>query len=144
MRFLGWSQARNSSPPSPLQLQVLVEIDAVGLHPQVELALLGKVVAGHQLLGQRAGDVPQLGDKGLFGHGAGLLAALMCVTLKGALALGVDGAVFVTVAAVYFKLDGQLPDRPGLDGLGKPVCSPSSSGRGRQKNCAPPGSPRPG
>ena len=37
----------------------------------------------------------------------------------GALALGVGGAVFVTVAAVYFKLDGQLPDRPGLDRLGK-------------------------
>ena len=36
-----------------------------------------------------------------------------------AFGLGVGGAVFVTVAAVYFKLDGQLPDRPGLDGLGK-------------------------
>ena len=66
----------------------------------------------------------QLGDEGLFGHGAGLLAALgvdvLChLGTEGALALGVGGAVFVTVAAVYFKLDGQLPDRPGLDGLGK-------------------------
>ena len=66
----------------------------------------------------------QLGDEGLFGHGAGLLAALGVDVLRhlgaeGALALGVGGAVFVTVAAVYFKLDGQLPDGPGLDGLGK-------------------------
>lgn len=45
---------------------------------------------------------------------------MSCVTLARRRAcLGVGGAVFVTVAAVYFKLDGQLPDRPGLDRLGK-------------------------
>ena len=64
----------------------------------------------------------QLGDEGLFGHGAGLLAALGVDVLRhlgaeGALALGVGGAVFVTVAAVYFKL-----------ACTKPVYCPTSSG----------------
>ena len=36
-------------------------------HPQVELTLFGKVVARHELLGQRACDLcAQLGDEGLF------------------------------------------------------------------------------
>ena len=35
-------------------LEVLVKVDVVGLQPQVEVPLLGKIVAGDQILGQGA------------------------------------------------------------------------------------------
>ena len=34
-------------------LEVLVKVDVVGLQPQVEVPLFGKIVAGDQVLGQR-------------------------------------------------------------------------------------------
>ena len=45
-------------------LEVLVKVDVVGLQPQVEVPLLGKIVAGDQVLGQGALDTAaQLEDK---------------------------------------------------------------------------------
>ncbi len=38
---------------------------------------------------------------------------------QGGFACGIGGAVFIAVPAVHFQLNAQLPDGPGLDGLGE-------------------------
>lgn len=60
-----------------LHLEVLVKMDTVGLHPEVEPPLLGKIIACHQLLRQRAGNFgSQLIDQLLLCQLFCLLAAL--------------------------------------------------------------------
>ena len=103
----------------------MVKIDVVGLHPQVELPLLGKVVAGHQLLGQRALDlIAQLGHQLPLGQHFALLTALG-VQLpghplpQGLLACGIGGTILIAMETVDLQFNGQLPQRPGLNGLHK-------------------------
>ena len=106
-------------------LQVLVKVDIVRLKPQVELPLLGKVVSGHQLLGQSAFHLAaQLIDQLPFGQlfrlcTAGLVDLPGHPLPQGLLARFIGGAVLVAVMAVDLQLQGQPPDGPRLDGLDK-------------------------
>ena len=106
-------------------LEVLVKVDVVGLQPQVEVPLFGKIVAGDQVLGQGALDTAaQLEDKLPAGQCLGLRTALgielPCNLLaQGRLACGIGGAVFIAVPGVHFQFNAHLTDGPGLDGLGE-------------------------
>ena len=58
-------------------LEVLVKVDVVGLQPQVEVPLFGKIVAGDQVLGQGTlNTAAQLEDKLPAGQCLGLRTAL--------------------------------------------------------------------
>ena len=109
----------------PAHGQKLVKVDPVRLQAQIELPLLGKVVARFQPFGHRAGHlVAQLPDQLLLGTVFGLCAAL-CVELPGhpvaqrGLACGIGGALFIAVAAVDLQFNGQPAQRVRLDGLHK-------------------------
>jgi len=79
-------------------LEILVKVDVVGLQPQVEVPLFGKIVAGDQVLGQGTLDTAaQLEDKLPAGQCLGLRTALgielPCNLLaQGRLACGIGGA----------------------------------------------------
>ena len=105
--------------------QKLVKVDTVCLQAQIELPLLGKVIACFQPFWHRAGHlIAQLPDQLLFSPVSGLCAAL-CVELPGhsvaqrGLACGIGGALFITVAAVDLQFNGQPAQWVGLDGLHK-------------------------
>ena len=109
----------------PAYRQEPVKVDAVCLQAQIELPLLGKVVARFQPLGHKAGHlIAQLPDQLLLCPVFSLCAAL-CVELPGhpvaqhSLACGIGGALFVTIIAVDLQLNGQPAQRVGLDSLHK-------------------------
>ena len=109
----------------PAHGQELVKVDSISLQAQIELPLLGKVVARFQPFWHRAGHlIAQLPDQLLFSPVSGLCAAF-CVELPGhpvtqrGLACGIGGALFITVAAVDLQFNGQPAQRVGLDSLHK-------------------------
>ena len=88
-------------------LEVLVKVDVVGLQPQVEVPLFGKIVAGDQVLGQGTLDTAaQLEDKLPAGQLPLACAQRWAIELpchllaQSRLACGIGGAVFIAVPGV--------------------------------------------
>ena len=109
----------------PAHGQELVKVDTVCLQAQIELPLLGKVVARFQPFWHRAGHlIAQLPDQLLFSPVSGLCAAF-CVELpdhpvaQRSLACSIGGALFIAVVAVDLQFNGQPAQRVGLDRLHK-------------------------
>ena len=104
-------------------LEELVKVDAVGLQAQVELPLLGKVIAAHQLFGQcaryRIAQLPHHLPAGTLHR----LCAALGPDVPGhlpaqrSLARSVGCTLLVAVVTVDFQFNGQLPDGVRLHGL---------------------------